>query len=371
MSDREALQEVVQQVLADAWPPLPEYGSQRSLPPVPGRLLSLAEELGWGDLEEDADGFTFTATVLEQLGSVLGPGELVTNLTVGPMLSTVAQGGIGSDRFAVSWTAPVWRRDADAPVLDGEGDQLEMTGSVPWVLGGAPDARLLTPADHEGRPVVLLVPVHAERTRLEQVSSSDPTRAFAHWSADAMPVAQTQVLARDDEAVALVAELKERVNLSLALDSLGVAKAALDLTLAYAKVREQFGAPIGSFQAVKHRSVDMFVHVQCAEVLLEEAVTRFGSGAAERCLRAKAAACEAAAEVTRSALQSHGAVGYTWEHPCHLLLRRAKLNQALGTPADEARRAVGASLTAALPKLPEGATAVDRLGSREGSNDQA
>lgn len=359
MSDKESLRGVVQQVLADAWPPLPEYGSQESLPPEPDRLLSLAEELGWQELEEEADGFAFTAIVLEQLGSALGPGELIADLAVGPMLSPISKKSTGQ-RFAASWTPPVWRREDGAPVLDGNGDRLQLTGGSAWVLGAASGARLLVLADHGGRPVALLVPVRAERTRLEQVSCSDPTRTFVHWWADAMPVTQAQVLARDEAAVALAAEMAERVDLSLAFDSLGVAKAALDLTLAYAKVREQFGTPIGSFQAVKHRSVDMFVKVQSAEVLIEEAITRFGSGAPEAYLRAKAAGCEAAAEVTRSALQSHGAVGYTWEHPCHLLVRRAKLNQVLGTPADEARRTVGTSLVSALSKTSAGATAADR-----------
>lgn len=368
MSDKKNLREVVQRVLADAWPPLPEYGSQESLPPEPNRLLALAGELGWQELEEDADGFGFTAIVLEQLGSALGPGELTADLALGPMLSPIAKEITRQHRFAASCTPPAWRREEDAPALDGDGDRLRLTGSIAWVLGATPDAHLLALADHGGRPVALLVPVHAERTRLERVSCSDPTRTFAHWRADALPVAQSQVLARDEAAIALAAEMTERVDLSLALDSLGVAKSALDLTLAYAKVREQFGVPIGSFQAVKHRSVDMFVKVQCAEVLVEEAIARFGSGATDTCLRAKVAGCEAAAEVTRLALQSHGAVGYTWEHPCHLLVRRAKLNQALGTPADEARRTVGTRLVSALSKTSAGAMAAGRPGSREGSD---
>ncbi len=366
MSDFASLREIVRQILTDTWPPLPEYASHRPLPPEPGPLLRLAEELGWRELEEDAAGFGFTAVVLEQLGSALGPGELTTGVALGPLLDAFTEDPSAHGAFAVSWAATDWRREAGAPVLEGDGERLRLTGTVPWVLGAAPEARLLVLADHGGRPAALLLPLDSEHTRLEQVDGSDPTRVFAHWTADALPVAPARVVARDAAAEALASRARERVDLGLALDSLGVAKAALELTLAFAKVREQFDAPIGSFQAVKHRCVDMFVRVQCAEALIEEAVRRFGSGGPEAGLQAKAAACEAAAEVTRSALQTHGAIGYTWEHPCHLLVRRAKLNQALGTPADEARRTVGASLTRALTTFPDGAAPA--AGSREGSH---
>jgi alkylation response protein AidB-like acyl-CoA dehydrogenase len=111
----------------------------------------------------------------------------------------------------------------------------------------------------------------------------------------------------------------------------------LSATVAYAKVRQQFGRPIGSFQAVKHACADMLTQIAVARQLVRTAVDavaddRPDAGAAAA--MAKSYACEAAVRVAGKAMQLHGGIGYTWESGIHVYLKRAALNRSLfGSPA--------------------------------------
>jgi alkylation response protein AidB-like acyl-CoA dehydrogenase len=111
----------------------------------------------------------------------------------------------------------------------------------------------------------------------------------------------------------------------------------LDATVAYAKVREQFGRPIGSFQAVQHACADMLVQVSIAGELANAAARSPDSGAAAS--MAKAYACAAAVDIAGRAMQLHGGIGYTWESGIHVYLKRAALNRSLfGSPAAHRKR---------------------------------
>ncbi|WP_214105236.1 acyl-CoA dehydrogenase family protein [Acrocarpospora catenulata] len=331
--ERSSFRQVVRQVLADSWPPLAEYASG-VLPPNAERLRKVSDELGWWELEDEDGGFAFASIAIQELGGALGPGELLQGLCVNPVIA----GSADPRRVACSW---------------GDSGPGGFSGEVSWCLAPGDDVeRVLVFAEQTGEPVAALVRSQGAGARLEPMTGSDPTRRFWRLVMDGVPPGEPEILARGDEAALLMSEVEQRVSVGLALDSLGIARSALALTVAYAKIREQFGAPIGSFQAVKHRCVDMFVLVETADVLVEAAVTALASGAplgpsgVASIAMAKAASCDAAAEVTRLALQTHGGIGYTWEHPCHLLLRRAKLNQALGRNPRSLRRAVAGRLVA-------------------------
>ena len=122
----------------------------------------------------------------------------------------------------------------------------------------------------------------------------------------------------------------------------------LEATVGYAGVREQFGRPIGSFQAVKHACADMLVEITVGRELLGEAVravcreapTEAGDAAASVAVSmAKAYLCQAAVEVAGKAMQLHGGYGYTWESGIHTYLKRAVLNRSLfGAPQAHRRR---------------------------------
>ena len=142
-----------------------------------------------------------------------------------------------------------------------------------------------------------------------------------------------------DAAAALILD---RARLAVACDSLGLAEAMLAATVSYAQVREQFGRPIGSFQAVKHACADMLVGIIVGRRLVAAAVDALCADSADTrtaVLMAKAAICDSAVDIVGKAMQLHGGIGYTWESGVHVYLKRATLNRALfGTPAAHRRQ---------------------------------
>jgi alkylation response protein AidB-like acyl-CoA dehydrogenase len=112
----------------------------------------------------------------------------------------------------------------------------------------------------------------------------------------------------------------------------------LSATVGYAKVRQQFGRPIGSFQAVKHACADMAVSIAVSRRLVAaavQAIAEEGADAHVAAAMAKSYVCSAAVEVAGKAMQLHGGIGYTWESGIHVYLKRAALNRSLfGSPAD-------------------------------------
>jgi alkylation response protein AidB-like acyl-CoA dehydrogenase len=129
-----------------------------------------------------------------------------------------------------------------------------------------------------------------------------------------------------------------------AFDALGAAARLLEMTVTYAGQRQQFGVPIGSFQAVKHHCADMVLRVEAARAALWAGALALDTApAAERSRAAAAAAAyakAAASEVAGTALQVHGGIGFTWEHDLHLLLRRIKVDEAVDGTVAEHRSAL-------------------------------
>ena len=139
-----------------------------------------------------------------------------------------------------------------------------------------------------------------------------------------------------------VRRLHDRAAVAIACDSLGLGEAMLAATVDYAKVRHQFGRPIGSFQAVKHACADMLVQIAVSRQLVAAAVEAVAEDRPELDVRpsmAKSYACSAAVDVAGKAMQLHGGIGYTWESGIHVYLKRATLNRSLfGSPAAHRKR---------------------------------
>jgi alkylation response protein AidB-like acyl-CoA dehydrogenase len=163
----------------------------------------------------------------------------------------------------------------------------------------------------------------------------DETRALAMVSS--RTVDPPELLQFDGDADTAVRRLHARAAVAVACDSLGVAEAMLDATVAYANVRKQFGRPIGSFQAVKHACADMLVAVSVARQLVGDAVAAIvedRDDAPVAASMAKSYATGAAVDVVGKAMQLHGGIGYTWESGVHVYLKRASMNRSLfGSPA--------------------------------------
>lgn len=163
----------------------------------------------------------------------------------------------------------------------------------------------------------------------------DETRALAMVSS--RTVDPPELLQFDGDADAAVRRLHDRAAVAVACDSLGLAEAMLDATVAYAKVRRQFGRPIGSFQAVKHACADMLVAVSMSRQLVGDAVAAIVEDRDDvhaAASMAKSYVTGAAVDVVGKAMQLHGGIGYTWESGVHVYLKRAIVNRSLfGSPA--------------------------------------
>lgn len=160
----------------------------------------------------------------------------------------------------------------------------------------------------------------------------DETRRLASVTADV-----SEVLRFDGNPETTVRLLLDRAAAAVACDSLGLSEAMLSATVGYAKVRQQFGRAIGSFQAVKHACADMLVSISVSRQLVEAAVQAIAEERADAgvaAAMAKSHACAAAVDIAGKAMQLHGGIGYTWESGIHVYLKRAALNRSLfGSPA--------------------------------------
>ena len=157
-----------------------------------------------------------------------------------------------------------------------------------------------------------------------------------------MTVGAERRLAGADVAAGVAAAVEE-ATLGWAITTVGACQRILELTLAYVKERHQFGVPIGSFQAVKHKAVDMYVNVERARALCQYAAQTIVEGDARRTTAismAKAAAGDCQQVLFQSGFQLFGGMGFTWENDLQMALRRAKMGVALFGSTREHRRRV-------------------------------
>ena len=168
-----------------------------------------------------------------------------------------------------------------------------------------------------------LVGVPADVARQDPRRALDGARRLAEVRWDA---ADETVVATGTAAQMLVARTVDRACVGTAAQLLGVADRLVTMAAGYAAERNQFGRPIGSFQAVKHHLAGALIELEFARPLVYRAAWSLASGDADATLHAsmaKAQASDAATHAARVALQVHGAIGYTWEHDLHLWMKRA------------------------------------------------
>jgi alkylation response protein AidB-like acyl-CoA dehydrogenase len=234
-------------------------------------------------------------------------------------------------------------RDGDALVVRGE------ARSVP----GAAQATLLvlpvaTPVDTEW------VVFDADQLEVEQVTSVDPSRPIAHVRADGAEVSESRVLSHLSVAAA-----RAIASTLLSAEAVGVAGWATETASAYAKIREQFGRPIGQFQAIKHRCAEMLARSERATAAvwdaaraLDEGIEKPQSAAEFAAAVAATLAPMAAQSCTQDCIQIHGGIGFTWEHDTNVYYRRALgLAAAFGRATDYPQRVVDTATTTGVRKL--------------------
>jgi alkylation response protein AidB-like acyl-CoA dehydrogenase len=283
-----------------------------------GRLWTAAGELGWFGLSvpEAAGGAGYglpeAMVLFTELGRALAPGPWL-----GTVVAAHAVGAAGGD--ATTRAAVLAGRERVALVDDPE-DRLGSGATVDGVIDGGVATRILVLGSTRARLVDLDPAPRASRHCV------DPTRRMAEVRLGSGP---GRVVGQD------AAGLRRSACVLAAAEAAGVAERAVEMSVGYAKVREQFGRPIGSFQAIKHRCADMAVRAEVARSAVTYASVALAEGAAGAGLAvhtAKALATEAAIANTTDNVQNHGGIGYTWEAEPHLYLKRARLlEHVLGT----------------------------------------
>jgi len=258
--------------------------------------------------------------------------EAAKALIPGPVATTALATLVVSDPKLREALASGERTAGVALVADVEFDEAasQASGTAPWVLGGLADGLLLLPSGDKA----LLIDAAAQGVAVESLQATDFSRPLARVVLTSAPATVLDVSAER------LADLAATV---LSVEVAGITRWALDTAVAYAKVREQFGKPIGSFQAIKHLCAEMLCRAEQVAVAAADAARAAGEGDDGQLSIAAAIAAgigiDAAKANAKDCIQVLGGIGITWEHDAHLYLRRAYgIGQFLGGSAPWLRR---------------------------------
>ncbi|MBS0366513.1 MAG: acyl-CoA/acyl-ACP dehydrogenase [Proteobacteria bacterium] len=239
-----------------------------------------------------------------------------------------------ADGSAIATLAVTGESGAPGPgaieaVLERDGAAWRLEGGacfVPW--GHVADLLVVAAREARGGGVSLLaLPADSPGVAREKLTMLDLTRPMARLRFASVPVTPLQVLGAAGGAAEALEHTLDLALIAVAAEQTGTAEGALEMTTEYAKQRIQFGRPIGSFQAVKHRLADMMVQVEACKSAVYYAACTADEGGAElpqAAALAKAWCSDAAANCTANAIQLHGGIGFTWEHDAHLYFKRAR-----------------------------------------------
>jgi alkylation response protein AidB-like acyl-CoA dehydrogenase len=332
---------------------------------APDGLWAHMVELGWPALTvpDDAGGLGLgmveLAVVVEELGRVIAPGPFLPTVT--QFAPAVREAGSAEQRrhyltavatgdctgaLALTEAGGSYDPARVTATATPDGDHVVLTGTKDAVLGGVSADAIVVVARHpgtEGDDGVGAYVVARDDVVIEAIASLDPSRDVARVVLDGARVDSERILGTPGPpTAAALRRAVEEATAALSLEMVGTCQAIFDMTLEYAKHREQFGVPIGSFQAIKHKFADMLVTLERARatayfaaLTIAEDDDRRGVAVAS----AKAAAGDCARLLAQAGIQIHGGIGYTWEHDVHLYVRRARADGALfGTAADHRER---------------------------------
>ncbi|MFF0156538.1 acyl-CoA dehydrogenase family protein [Streptomyces sp. NPDC005263] len=218
-------------------------------------------------------------------------------------------------------------------VPDGDGNWT-LSGRKSFVIDGTTADLLLVVARTVAGPSLFAVERETTGLTATSMETLDATRAMARLTLDAVPAT---LIGADGAGGRVMGRVLDITAIGLAAEQAGGARRCLEMSADHARTRQQFGRPIGSFQAIKHKCADMLVQVELAEAASREAALLAAEGSAQFPVAAAVAhACCSKAYMFAAMenIQVHGGIGFTWEHPAHLYFRRAKSSQLLlGGPA--------------------------------------
>lgn len=279
------------------------------------------------------------AVVLEETGRAALPGPYLSSALAAALLGGADASDLVRALADGTRIGAVALGPGTLTAVESEGGHL-LDGVAPPVLSGADADLLLLPAASAGGTRWYAVDSAAEGLTVRPHRGADPTRPTAEVRADGVLVPAARAVRIDSGTV------RDLAAVLFAAEACGTAAWALDTAVAYAKVREQFGRPIGQFQGIKHLCADMLVRVEQARALVWDAARAADEAPETRALVAALAAgtaLDAAHSCAKDCIQVLGGIGFTWEHDAHLHLRRAVVaRQLLG--AGDAHRLRAARL---------------------------
>jgi alkylation response protein AidB-like acyl-CoA dehydrogenase len=315
-------------------------------------------ELGWLSLaiDENDDGLGLgidaLAVLYLELGRCAAPVPVL-----GTLLAADAISGLGDEAQRQHWLPLLISGEVRAAVSDPaqapvaivacNAGSVEVSGRWAFVLDGPAADVFLLLVEVNGRSGFLAVKRDEVGLKIENFPITDLTRGLAHISIERQIFLKEQVLVAGDFQQAK-RQLLLHAAIAVAADAIGGTEAVFESTVEYLKIREQFGKPIGSFQALKHRAADHKAALVGATALYKDVVSRAALGQATQpeVLEAKALAVSTYSQVSRDCIQLHGGVGFTWDLQPHIFVKRALLNAVLfGTIAqnlDESVRGLAA-----------------------------
>ena len=282
-----------------------------------------------------ADGSAVAALAWTTPAGHWDPGEAAC--AAHPAARTTAADAIQAIAEAAGTATP----QATAPAVSSPDDWV-LTGEAHHVLDGDRADVLLAAARTAGGVGLFEVDARDRGVTAAAVTTMDTTCRLAVVRLDRVPGRPVGA----SPGSAALARARDLACIALSAEQVGAAQRALELTVAYTKVRVQFGRAIGSFQALQHRMAGLHVLVESARSLSYAAADAAAEGAADLGLRAAAAkvyCSEALARVAGEMIQMHGAIGITWEHDAHRYLKRAHgAGQLFGRPSEHVTRVAAA-----------------------------
>ena len=313
--------------------------------------LSLPEAHGGSAL-----GMVETAIVLEEMGRVACPGPYLETVVLARGLQLAGSatqqarwlpaiaGGSARGTVALLDAELDWRPEAIRTRAEIGPDGVRLTGLKQWVPWAHVADVLLVPAQGPDGLALFLVEAGTRGFEVSPVPAMDPGMRWSTVRLEGVRVAAgAQVGEAGDAAARVLGELLRWGAVGAAAEMLGAARRCLDTSVEYAKVREQFGQPIGTFQAIRHRLADMLLEVENAHAATYYAAWALDADAEDRVLAAsvaKAYVSDATRKVCGEAIQVHGGIGFTWEYDLHLYFKRAKTLEVAWGDADHHRELI-------------------------------
>ena len=313
--------------------------------------LAVPEEFGGA-----GGGIVELAVVMEEMGRALYCGPFLSSAVLAATALAAIDEPVARkylpDICGGSLLAPVadlglLAGDGQSPAVVANGDRTaRLDGRIGYVPDGHIADLFVVTALNEGQPSLYLVDGRSAGVTATLLPTMDLTRKMA---AVELSGAEAQRLSTPEATGHALARVRHLAAIALAAEQVGGAQRMMELAVAYAKTRVQFGRTIGSFQAVKHRCAEMAVDVEAARSAAYHAVVTAagepdGNTLAIAASIAHSYCSEAFTRVTADCIQVHGGIGFTWEHPAHLYYRRAKSSELrFGSPAAH-RRSLAALL---------------------------